>query len=216
MYHLIGKTIESVVAPYTGELVALVAFITAVVAFKKQTQQVWCWFLGLFKSIFGWFTAPMLVIKRLTEQDKILSDIKAQIYPNGGASLSDRLDRVLTLAKKAERRSLILSESSDVATFECDESGYCIWGNSALAHLFGMERSELLGTKWLTAIDSHDRAKVWSAFQEAIKSRIPYSCEYVVVNQETGERTKCFASAEIPQATDGKIIFIHGTVVPMK
>ncbi len=207
--------------PYLAELLlehsttiilAIAGFIAAALLLKKHIAAGWKETYKALKFIYKWGTAPVAVLKHLDEQDKTLLQIKGQVFPNGGMSMCDRIDRVLVLAKKAERRSLILAENSPIPTFECDETGQCVWVNTALADLFGMDKSDLLGTHWLKAIHSDDKVRVWNAWQEAIRLRIPYSMEYTIVNQRTGERCRCAAQADIPQLADGHIIFIHGTV----
>lgn len=197
-------------------IVALSAVLGALILLRRQVE-VCLRALARFGAGFRrWLTAPGVLLKKMAAQDAMLLDIKRQLFPNGGTSLSDKLNETLRMAKRAERRSYIIAESSTVATFECDDKGNCVWVNSALAGLFGMERSEMLGSGWLKAIETGDRARVWANFQEAISSKIPYSVEYVAVNQKTEERIPCFAEAEITRDMDGTVIFIHGVVIPAR
>lgn len=206
---------------YNPLILSAAAFIAAVIVFYKKIKQAFIVFGNVGRSIYRFFTAPALVLKMneqqnetLSKQNQILAEIRAQVFPNGGQSMSDRLDKVLNFAKMGERRSLILSEHSNIPTFECDEFGLCVWVNTALANLFGMERAEMLGNGWLKAVDSDDKQRVWRTFKESIEQNIPYSSNYTVVSQRTGQRIYCYASAEVTRTPQNKVIFIHGTVVP--
>lgn len=197
----------------TGFLIAITGFVAVLLILRKQFKKVIVILNQRRLKIQKWFNTPHIVLERLDNQDAVLKLIKNQVFPNGGSSLSDAISESLKLARKADRRSIILTEHAPTPIYECTgEDGYCTFVNQPLAKLFGMERAEMLGNGWLRAIESDDKVRVYNTFTEAIKNRIPYSCHYTVVNQRTGQRTKCYTSAEVTRGPDDKVIFIHGTV----
>lgn len=196
----------------TGVLLAITGFITVLLLLRKQLKKIIIITNQKRLRIKKWFNTPNVVLERLDNQDAVLKQIKSQVFPNGGGSISDKLDMALQLARKADQRSIALTERAQIAVYECDSKGNCTFVNSILARLFGMERSEMLGNGWLKAVDSEDKNRVYQTFLEAIHNKIPYNAHYTVINQKTGEKIKCFASAEVTRGPAGEIIFIHGTV----
>lgn len=196
----------------TGFLIAITGFIAVLLLLRKQLKKLVVIINQRRLRIKKWFNTPHIVLDRLDKQDEVLKQIKSQVFPNGGGSISDKLDQALQLARKADQRSIVLTERAQIAVYECDSNGSCTFVNSILARIFGMERSEMLGNGWLKAIDSEDKTRVYNTFIEAIRNKIPYNSHYTVVNQKTGEKVKCFASAEVTRGLNGEIIFIHGTV----
>lgn len=193
-------------------LVFITGFLGAFLLLDKQIRVIARKVTASVSSIRKFLHSPRILLEKLEAQDKILAAIKSQVYPNGGGSIADKLDLTLRLAQKADRRSLVLTERAQIAVYECDSEGSCVFVNSILARLFGMERSEMLGRGWLKAVDSEDKNRVHQSFLDAIRNKIPYSSSYTIINQKTGERIKCFASAEVTRGLKDEVVFIHGVV----
>lgn len=146
-----------------------------------------------------------------------VNSIKREFSENSGKTLKDQLIRIENGLRINDMRvKAIAMNLVNDGIYECDGEGKCTWVNKALAELWGMDKEEMLGAGWLSAIKAEDREETWQVWQYAIKNNIPYEAEYIVMNKKTGEkipvRTVAFALRDIKNNT----VSLLGTVVRVK
>lgn len=73
----------------------------------------------------------------------------------------------------------------------------------------GQDRGAILEGGWLDGVHPDDRERVATAWQEALRSRQPYECEYTILSPE-GERRE-IVSRGVPLIEDGRVIEWVGT-----
>lgn len=100
--------------------------------------------------------------------------IAAQVFPNGGGSMVDSLQRIenqVSILSTSHELSLI---ESGTATFLTDDLGRIVEVNREFAKMLQRSESELLGYGWLNSLDSESMEEVEFVTNSAIH-RVPPS-----------------------------------------
>ena len=161
---------------------------------------------GLLRVFTGVFTGP-------TQRDRIekrMTAIEAELKPNGGSSLRDKVDELfalLVINTRMTREGL----SHDLC-FQTDAQGSQIWTSPAFLNLIQRGQEDMAGVNWLDAIDADDRQRVETEFAEAVRRHLPYRAKqkYRIGNTMQTLRTEVEAKPMIDAA--GKIIGYLGRV----
>lgn len=135
-----------------------------------------------------------------------------EMSPNGGTSLKDQvtnIDQSLTIVRHHQR---ILHDADTHGIFECDAEGQCLYANPALAALFGLEREELLGSGWLSALPPGTRIDQWELWQDAVKHDIPYASTYEIHNKRTKKKYLVKATSHTIRDRKGRPLRFFGTI----
>jgi hypothetical protein len=96
------------------------------------------------------------------------------------------------------------------------EEGKCLWSNDFLNEFFGLDSSKMKGYGWLSVVDSQDRDNVYEVWTCSIKNGTPYSCQYNITNQRTGEKSLIEAFATAVLNDSDKIVCYVGWVIKIK
>lgn len=101
-----------------------------------------------------------------------LAEIKRELQPNGGHSLSDKIQRLSDRSAMTEQRmrAMLQSDAAERA-FEANAAGEWVWVNRPLIALTGRTSEELLGNGWINAVDPADRTVVVEEWRHACKDR---------------------------------------------
>lgn len=153
-------------------------------------------------------------IKRVGRVHKDIAYLVEQWKPNGGGSLYDRFT-LMEGGIKAVGEKLRVEQSSRYfiwnnrpeSLWECDSEGRCLWGNKALAEMFGIETASLRGYGWLQAVRHDYREKALKRWNESVASRIPYEDIFIVSNRKTGEQFKVRSFAEAIEVDGSQRLF---------
>lgn len=132
-----------------------------------------------------WFTAPGIVLKRL-------DSIEKQFFPNGGASLVDRVYQlesgvrsIRTEVSRIYQFTMADRESDKTPRLEFDALNRLKWANNSAFAILGVAKQDSVGTGWM--------AKIHHGYQELIPkemdraSRDIRSChiDFVVVKTQS-------------------------------
>jgi PAS domain S-box-containing protein len=167
----------------------------------------------IYKIAILFLTFPLIMEKRLNAQDVKLATIEKEVTPNGGGSLKDIVKSTNDLALVSDLRTKQMIVVHPTAMYECEPiQGKCTNANITLCELFGLDEPRMLGNGWLTAIDPHHRQECWDGYQAAILSDIPYSWEYTIINQRTGESIACKTEMNVLRDKKGKPLLFQGFV----
>jgi PAS domain S-box-containing protein len=81
-----------------------------------------------------------------------------------------------------EIRAEVYEKVADIGIFICSTEGRCLWVNTVLSELYGLDSTEMLGFGWLSAVHPLDRQRVHDEWLYSIKTRISYNCQYTICN----------------------------------
>ena len=148
---------------------------------------------------------------KISSIEKDMADVRKELSYNGGSSMKDQINEMKGLQ---EARFYTQQNQNPTPLYNCNKVGECTFSNTALANLFGMHYTEMLGKGWLAAIGETqaEREAVYEEWISSVKNDLPFACDYTVVNQKTKEIFKCRSKAEAQRKKDGEVMFYLGTV----
>ncbi len=159
-------------------------------------------------------TAVGQVQTDLADVKPAIALVNKELRPNGGQSLTDKVNAIRTQVLILESRGRAVWAADDTPTYECDGHGQCIWSSAKLCELFGLTFEEMLGNGWLAAVHgAEERKRVHDNWREAVEAGTPYEDVYQIFNRKTHEsflvRTYTTASKDVT----GAIVRYFGVVV---
>lgn len=95
-----------------------------------------------------------------------LRHIAKELRPNGGSSLSDKVNAIWTRQGMTAARVGMLLDESDALLWQSDLDGKQVWASRALIEITGRPASELLGWGWTNVIHPADRERIRRAWME--------------------------------------------------
>lgn len=134
-------------------------------------------------------TLPLESLAKLPDQFETLQtdvqDMKYQLSPNGGRSVSDRVDKLTAGQQQTHEVLRTLSEHvaalarkqqagfhlSDRCLLEFDSDGRCIFANRAFLRFTGRTEADIMGTGWTSSFHPDDRREVARSWETAVTSK---------------------------------------------
>jgi PAS domain S-box-containing protein len=104
--------------------------------------------------------------------------------------------RALRLLAESEARFRGLAAAAPVGIFQTDVDGLCVYVNDRWCEMAGMGAAEAAGVGWLRALHPADRARVGSAWREAVAGQRPFELRYRFMQP------------------DGSVVWVMGSAVP--
>lgn len=163
----------------------------------------WRW---LVRPIRKFFSNLANACNSLPEIQKELTVIKDELKPNGGMSLRDavnRIERNLLIEKHARRA---MTMAMDVAVFETDENGSCVWVNHMYKEITGLDAEQAKGLGWISSIHEMDRERVSEEWEDIVEQKRSFHMQYKMININSFKATNVKCDS-FPIAND------HGEVV---
>lgn len=138
----------------------------------------------------------LVLPQQMETMQKNVADMQAQMVPNGGRSLADRVDAVRTIADNTQstlhdvRHSVIaLGQKQQAALhlnrgalLEFDANGRCTFANRTFLRLTGRTEGEVTGSGWTSCISAEDRRTMLESWGEAVENRSGYETELTLVD----------------------------------
>jgi len=124
-----------------------------------------------------------------------------QLFPNGGSSLADKLDRVERMTYANSERLRTLAYDNTEPYFETDASGRIIWVNKIWEEITGVTLTTATGFGWLTAIAPIDRKYVSEEWAAAVSQKRDFSLEFELVKNNA----KVHAIAHVIKGIDSEV-----------
>lgn len=141
-----------------------------------------------------------------------VAELGKEFKPNGGSSIRDTLDELREKLLILDGRHRARFAGDGLATYECRADGECIEVSPALAELFGLPQTHILGRGWLAAVETaEERIRVWANWEAAVKAEIPYEDVYTVARPD-GSRKLVRTYVRCTRGSDGKVLCYHGVV----
>ena len=138
--------------------------------------------------------------------------LEKELRPNGGASVPDKLARVLDILESQGARFLALHDDNPQGIFLSNLEGECTWVNSTLLRITGHSEYEMLGWNWLNQISEEDVAAVRTAWALSFKENREYKHIQTYVTS-TGAKVRASVIARPIYAPDDSILewvgFVH-------
>ena len=185
----IAAAAGSAVSAWSGYIIAAGALL-AVIGGKRTTEALTRWRDAFWGAVTAPYTAgPRSAAaledfraKSAARMDEILSELR----PNGGGSLRDAISRIETQnAIALGRIDLVMVALGDqVAGYETDAAGLCVWTSPAYCELVARSPNELLGWGWITALHPDDADHVRDNWRSSIEDRRTYEQRFRMVRPD--------------------------------
>jgi PAS domain S-box-containing protein len=154
--------------------------------------------VGIVSSVYSLYKFVYLpsrkTISRISMAINSIDEISYILKPNGGASMSDKLQRIEKSLLYADGRHKILTSAVNVALFETDEKGTCIWVSPEWIEITGIDNEHALENGWINSIHEEEREEIFKEWKAAIEQRREFRRSYRMIHNSTGNviYVKCF------------------------
>jgi PAS domain S-box-containing protein len=136
--------------------------------------------IALLGSFYRFFVKPKLdkwnaILENVNKIPAIAGDIveiKKELYPNGGGSMRDGLDRVENRLVSIEMMQDIYLKDAKHGVFETDSAGKWTEVNRTLCRMLTCTEKELLGNGWMSYIDQDAIDRFHHAFANEIELKL--------------------------------------------
>lgn len=166
------------ISEYLGVLLALIAAIGSMFGYLKYGRGKWV----KFKNRLAAFWA---IPKEIAEVKTQVENIRSELIFENNLSLRQKIElfgdslKVLKDVWTIEintRRAMF--RSSEVAIFECDKDGNCIWVNDAYEELASRSLDDVRGKGWRSQIHDEDRYKVIKEWERCVSEKRDFTMRY--------------------------------------
>lgn len=150
--------------------------------------------LGIFIRVFIKFSKFVKYkFENLYEIKRKIEKIYAEVTPNGGGSIKDKVNELYLdiknnndLTNKIFQRQRWLLDHVEDPIFECDLDGKFIWVNKKFRKLLKRDMSYFLSNGWRNAIHEDDRDRVIHEWNSSITDCRSFDDEFRIISS-TGE-----------------------------
>jgi len=118
--------------------------------------------------------------KKQEFRDK-MNDVWSELRFNGGGSIKDAIFQVKTSVDKIEIRMDGMEQNQrlamslqDIAFWESDENGNCIYASPALCKLLGRSESEILQKGWTAWIHHEDKERIIDSWKSSVEDKTAF------------------------------------------
>lgn len=126
----------------------------------------------------------------------------------GNSALVDDIEELKAAQLESRLRLANIEEQLGVGTFAANADQRIDWLSPHAIRLFGKDSSELLGTKWLAAVDDASRDDVESVWNLVSRQRAPTSSSVVTME---GKRLEIDLWPSVDES--GNVIAVYGRLV---
>jgi len=113
-------------------------------------------------------TTVLFVICRSNSNiKKKIEEQTSQLFPNGGNSLRDVVDRIdkRLVTLEATQRALLDLQEEDAGHFLADKCGSIFWVSDKFAAILELDKEECLGVEWLKGVAETHKLSVFSTWK---------------------------------------------------
>lgn len=149
---------------------------------------------------------------------KNLSDVRAELKPNGGGSLRDRVEKMITkqreLNASIEGTKRAAFDLLPAPVFEAEPTGECRFVNLEYCDRLGITRDQALGHGWIAFVHGDDRERVRQTWDEAVRDSRPFADGYRMRNRQTNAIVPVDCRAVPVRGADGAVLSYVGFLKP--
>jgi PAS domain S-box-containing protein len=174
---------------WSGYVVAATALI-AVIGGKRTTAVIARWRDAFWGAVTSPFTAGPRSAAALEDfrakSTARMDAILAELRPNGGASLRDSITRIEAQNAVALGRIdiVMVALGDQVAAYETDHAGLCVWTSPAYCDLVGRPAADLLGWGWIVALHHDDADHVRDCWRSSVDDRRAFEMRFRLVRPD--------------------------------
>lgn len=143
---------------------------------------------GLLASLraIGELADMMPHLHKLQGMDATLGTIRAQVMPNGGSSLSDKVHQTLEVSQSTARNVTVLAATvrahhdadANVAKFEADSNGLFTWVSKSFLRWCNRSPEQMRGWGWSNCVADKDRDRVREEWEMAVNERREFQLRF--------------------------------------
>lgn len=137
--------------------------------FALVAPVLWAAYQYIIKPIFKSVQTTMKTLDSIAVLQTSISELQADMKPNGGSSMRDAIDRVEQLVLLNHNTLKAVLELMNSGFFLTDADGECTHVNNHWSSMTGMELSDALGHGWLTLLPIEDRQALWDEWALAVE-----------------------------------------------
>jgi PAS domain S-box-containing protein len=104
--------------------------------------------------------------------------IKAQLQPNGGESLRDRVEHIAERVDRHEAYNELIINGFERPVINWDPNGQCVKINRAYRELTGFDQDDLRGMNWVNVIHPEDRDDVMNEWRHTLRDQREFSMQF--------------------------------------
>jgi PAS domain S-box-containing protein len=184
----------------------MVALMTLFPRMRKVIASCWNKTIGL---------NGYLLRRHIVAEEATLNRIEAELHPNGGASLRDRIEAIMDKQFQFEAHMNAALNVHQVALFRTDKDGGVVASNRAHQILTGFNLTQLAGDGWVNVICPKDRSRVLEKWKEAVAAQIEFS-EDICYQRPSGKTYEVHVTVYREKCTRGEVRGYVGVVVPIE
>ena len=165
------------------------------------------------------FPAVRLLKKLQINSEKIVNslpvlfDLSSRWPLQSQRSLSNFLDNIsIDIARQRVAYRLLL-DHFNMAAFETDENGKCIWVSEQWRKITHLTIEEANGSVWLAGVSENDREKVTEEWFRCVEMQRPFNLHYSLVDKE-GKVTPVHGIGHTIK-NEGKFVGYFGLIKPI-
>lgn len=141
-----------------------------------------------------------------------LSAIRSELSPNGGSSLKDQVTKIAMRMDISDQIRRVLADGRELALFETDASGSCVWVNGTYSRLVGMPPAAFQGFGWVNAIHPDDRERISEEWEFAVDQQREF--RGLVRLFDAADVVHAMHCSATPLRSNGKLVGYFGQMEP--
>ena len=152
--------------------------------------------------------------KALDANKEGLKEILSKLSPNGGTSIADKLNQVLSNQTFFESKFRTFLSDSKECYFEADKDGEITFVNTKLSRLTGRDSQELKGSGIFNIVDYSERESFIEDWKTALEENLSLEKEFTLVTPAKN-RIKVYLSLKRISDTKEETIGFLGTITQL-
>lgn len=137
--------------------------------------------------------------------------VNKELTANGGGSMRDIVNRLATRFDVGDARQRALVTQLEIAMWESDERGQCVYVSREMCRITGRTQEESLGRGWIGTIHPSDRERVVEDWDACVRDGRDFSMQHAFMTPD-GERVEVFAAATVCRDANGQMVGYVGSV----
>lgn len=195
---------------------------TAIISILTCLKLAWGLIQPAVRGVMVWLHSVAATAKRLKTLMDTVDTISKHIGPNGGSSLMDKVNLMVTGLEKLggdfnnleknltqsiedlHVRTRMRMDLSKEMWWEADTSGAIIWISKSYLDMVQGQRSEMLGNGWVSSIHEDDRSVAFTEWRKCVNDSRDFRSRFRVVAAD-GSVVETRTSAAPIRSSSGEI-----------